>query len=204
MSPRRRFETFSKRNSPPRTPRKAGPRLAAKLFEQGTKTADDPVARYVLWRLASAEAAGAGEIATAFEYVDHSEQLYQVDALSTKADLLAAAAKALRRDCRQLGRPALGRYRGKLVDAALQDDKFEVAARFLMSAGIVGEKTRDSDLNHEVIARTHEVDRQRVKYAAVQKARQRCKRTPRTRTPIWRSASGSASSRETGTRDCRI
>ena len=50
------------------------PKLAAKLLEEGTATADDPTARFVLWRLAAETAAEAGDLSTSLEVVDKLDE----------------------------------------------------------------------------------------------------------------------------------
>ena len=66
--------------------------LAKKMVDQAGRTLDDPVARFVLLRVAHDMAAQAGDAETAVDAVDRLARAYDVDADAMKADALVKAA----------------------------------------------------------------------------------------------------------------
>jgi hypothetical protein len=146
-------------------------KLAEKLFEQGVATTDDPTARFVLWRLAAETAAEGGELAKSLEITDKLDEVYRVDGLAMKADLVGTAVKSSRTGPvdadagRQLVDTILS-----LADAAAARDEFELAGRLVKSAAVVGRRLKDLQLSRDLAARGHELERLKGKFAAVEKA----------------------------------
>ena len=133
--------------------------LATKLSEQAEKTADDPTARFVLWRLASTEAAAGGAAAAALAIVDKMQAKYELDLPAVKADLLVRRWKARmpaadRTPCGGIFDSAMG-----LADRAVADGDFETASRFAKVAGGAGRKIGDPQFKRSM-----------TKFPAIQKA----------------------------------
>ena len=142
--------------------------LAAKLFKQGTATSDDPVARFVLWRLASRSAARAGELANALEVVDKMQEQYDVDGLELKANLLADAVDTLRTGSSGAQKTVI--LGESLMNAAIAADNFDLANRLLKLANTAAYKANDVQMKREMQTRTRELNRLKQVFSLIQKA----------------------------------
>ena len=68
--------------------------LAKKLLADGQSARNDPAARYVLTQMAQEQAAAAGDMAAAFAAADDIAQVYDADALESKAKLAGTMLKS--------------------------------------------------------------------------------------------------------------
>lgn len=163
-------EIFGREFADARDPEKKAA-LAAKLFMQGQETTDDPVARFVLMRLACEMSADAGELTAPLDMVDRMQQLYDVDPLAIKAYLLEKVVGSMQPGAKpaatsqQVVDTAM-----QLIDEAVATDDFTVAGRFAKAAAAVARKSKDTALLREVTTRNRELDRQKQRFTAAKNA----------------------------------
>ena len=150
--------------------------LAKELDDEGDKTKDDPVARYVLWKLAVDSASKGGDLARSIDIVDKIQGQYEIDGDEMKADILTTAsarAGTSPRSCRGMADTAM-----RLADAAVAADNLELASRHAeLAAGRRG-GVKDPQYNRDVISREQEIEHLKTRFAAVEKARETLKDDP--------------------------
>jgi hypothetical protein len=102
--------------------------LAKKLRTDGVGTADDPVGRFVLLKMARDLAVAGGDLDIAGEVLDDVADRYEVDRLETKTDLLISASKSPQHpdDC--------SARLNALADDAVAADRYDLAKRALAAA----------------------------------------------------------------------
>jgi hypothetical protein len=143
--------------------------LAAKFLQQGTAAGDDPLTRFVLWRLGSHLAAKAGALDRAFEAADKMGEQYDVDRVELKADLLADMVDTLRPGSPAAQQTAI--LGEKLAEAAVAADNFDLANRLVKLASTAAHKTNDVQLKRQILLSSGEVSRLKQAFSPVQKAR---------------------------------
>jgi hypothetical protein len=145
--------------------------LAEKLANQAEKTADDPAARFVLLRLACEKAAEASGLTAALGLADRLRQLYDLDVLTLKADLLDKAAGAMSTAAPgSAASQQLADEATKLADEAVAADSFDLAGRFLRVAISAARKTKDQALLRRLEGRDREIARMKLRFVEVGKA----------------------------------
>ena len=114
--------------------------LAEKLFNEGKKTNDDPVSRYVLLREAGEYAASIGVPIAAVMAVDELDKGYEIDGLQQKSETLLESA-------RNVASPAAVdaaiRTAMSLAEEAVRADRFDLANQFFRAAKIAAAKSRE-------------------------------------------------------------
>ena len=141
--------------------------LAKKLIDQAGRTVDDPVARFVLLRVARDMAVQAGDVEIAMEAVERIVQTYDVNGVAMKVDSLlkaAAGAKSLE------SRKSIAEHSLALVQAALDADDYATADRLVQTALAAASRVRDSELTKKVMAWRTEVMEASQAYAEVKKS----------------------------------
>ena len=145
--------------------------LAVKLADQVGKMADDPAARFVLMHLACEKAAEAGELTGALGLADQLWQLYDLDVLPLKADLLDKAAGAIGTGTSaSAASQQLVDQATSLADEAVAADNFDLAGRFVRQALSAARKIKDPALLRRLEARDREVGRMKTRFMEVGKA----------------------------------
>ncbi len=141
--------------------------FAAKLFQEGVGTKEDPVARFVLLREARDLAVQGADPATAMRAIDELARWYAVDGLDMKASALeklgggtstAAAAKTL------------VDYALAAVHDAVDADAFDAATRLLKFAEAMARKTKSVPLVTSVLSCRKDLEQVRKENEAVQPA----------------------------------
>jgi hypothetical protein len=98
--------------------------LAKKMLGKAAETRDDPAGQFVLLKLAREIATQTGDGQTAFQAVDETARVFQVDGLEMKTEVLASLAKKARQ-------PAEHKFVVEqallLIEQAVAADKFELA-----------------------------------------------------------------------------
>jgi len=145
--------------------------LAVKLANQAGKMADDPAARFVLMHLACEKAAEAGGLKGALGLADQLRQLYDLDVLPLKADLLDKAAGAMGTGTSaSAASQQLVDQATSLADEAVAADNFDLAGRFVRQALSTARKIKDPALFRRLEARDREVGRMKTRFVEVGKA----------------------------------
>ena len=141
--------------------------LAVKLNEQGDAS-KDLVERYALWRIAADGASVAGEFSTAMEIVDKIQTQFDVDGDAMKADILgtgAARTMLTPEAARNLCETTL-----KLAGAATAREDWDAGAQFSKLATAAARRAKDPQFSRDVMARGHEIEHLKTRYAVVAKA----------------------------------
>lgn len=123
--------------------------LAKKMIDQAAETVDDPVARFVLLRVARDMASKAGDADTAIDAVDRIARTYDVDGTAMKVDsLLTAAPAAKSLDTRK----SVAEHSLALVQATLDAEDYPTANRLAETALAAARKVRDGALVKRTMA----------------------------------------------------
>jgi hypothetical protein len=144
---------------------------AVKLADQAEKMAGDPAARFVLMYFACEKAAEAGALTAALDLADRLRQLYDLDVLTLKADLLDKVAAAM-----GSGTPASAASQQfadqarLLADEAVAGDNFDLAGRLAKLALSAARKVKDPTLLRRLEARDREIGRLKIRFVEVGKA----------------------------------
>ena len=149
--------------------------LAQRLLQNAVETRDDPTARYVLLREASALAAPAGDLPTGLRAIDELAFSHQVEPLSLKLAFLAEAAKAAKtpEERRLLTDAYL-----VLLHQAVAAEAFEVAEPCASAAVASAKLSQDLPLFTRVEARAREIAAARKAAEDLQKLRETLRKTP--------------------------
>lgn len=160
-------EVFSKEFAEAKTAegRKA---LAETLLAQAHQTDNTPEQRFMLYRLAIGLLIEAGEYQKSFAAIDAMGSLFAITPLNVKWALLDETVKNRALD----NGTAVFMAALPLVDAATAADDFEMAQKLSRTALTAARKSRDRQAEQTVGLRDREIERQKVRYAAVQKALQ--------------------------------
>ncbi len=128
--------------------------LANKLFQQALGTADNPPARYVLFRMALDMASSTGELARTLDGVDEMARYYEIDWVRMKADLLERAMAGMRGArnpvllASEITDNALS-----VIDDAIAEDRFDIAHQVLKLALPASRRSGNAEYAGEVAAR---------------------------------------------------
>jgi formylglycine-generating enzyme required for sulfatase activity len=117
--------------------------LANKILQKGQETKDDPVARFVLLRLARDVALKAEDNALAWQAIDRLAEGYELDPWAMKAEIVVAAARQARKlpEHKVAAEQAL-----TVMHAALDADSCVVAQEMAKLALAEAGKARERDL----------------------------------------------------------
>lgn len=129
--------------------------LAQKLIELGLQTQGDPPGRYVLFEQAQELAVAAGNLALAFEAVDHSAKEFEVNGPMLKGAALLAISQNVRtpEEMKSVAVKLL-----QYVDEALALDDPDGAARAASAAASVARRAKDIPLLSKADAKLKECD----------------------------------------------
>jgi hypothetical protein len=141
--------------------------LVRTLLAQGQKSQDDPAAQLVFYREAQDLASQSGNVELAFQAVDATAAVFEVDAVALKNAALAAAAKVAKTP-EELGKVADG-YLG-LAEAALKTDDYDNADKAAAGAILAARRANATPLMTRVTARQREIAELRAKFEKVKKA----------------------------------
>lgn len=128
--------------------------LAKKLLDVGLATKDDPTARYVLFRLGKDIAADAGDAETSLLAVSRIDRHFVVDVLALKAGALARVVESLKDSG---GHQQLAPTIQRLIDEAVQQDRFDLALTMIPVATKSAREARSGDLVKQVAAKEDEI-----------------------------------------------
>jgi serine/threonine-protein kinase len=149
--------------------------LAKKLLEQSATTTAGPDAQYVFARMAGELAVDAGDRETAWAAADRMSETHNVDRLAMKAAVLALLAKAARSPAQH---KTLSSQALELMDQALEQNDFNVAASAGKVAVSEAGRARDKDSVQQARARTRELEQAMKAFAQVEEATVTLKQKP--------------------------
>jgi hypothetical protein len=149
--------------------------LAKKLLGKADETTDDPVARFVLLRLARDIATQAGDGQTAFQAIDAMAKMFQVDPLEMKIAVLTKGASTAQKPAHHkvIAGEAL-----KLADQAVSEDNFTAADKLGKLALAEARRAADNDLVTEAQRRITKSTDLAKAYEDVKAARLTVEKTP--------------------------
>lgn len=142
--------------------------LAESLLAQAHQTDNTPEQRFMLYRLAIGLLIEAGEYQRAFAAIDEMAGHFSISPLNVKWALLDESVKNRALD----NGTAVFMAALPLVDAAIAADDFEMAQKLSRTAVAAARKSRDRQAEQTIGLREREIERQKVRYSAVQKALQ--------------------------------
>lgn len=142
--------------------------LAKKLLGVGVATKDDPVNRFVLFRVARDIAAQQGDLKTAFSAIDRLDAEYETDALQMKVDAVTLAIKALKTPKEH---QACAAILAPLIDEAIASDRYDQAKSLADLALVSAREGRDSDRIKQMVAKLKEVEEVAVEFETVKEAK---------------------------------
>lgn len=128
--------------------------LAKNLLQRGIDTQGDPAGQYVLLRMAR-DYAVAADAGLAVQAVDELARSFQIDALTMKIETLTSLSKIAMI-------PAQGKMFAEtalaVADEAIAADNYDIAKQSTALALAAAKKTRDAELNKQVVNRAKEVE----------------------------------------------
>lgn len=130
--------------------------LARTLLKQARATADDPAARYVLCDEARQYALEAEDAELAIEAVEELAAHYRVELWDQYAETLATLAKDAKTP---LGRDGVLRLVDRLIETALDEDRYEEIPRLVEAGSTAAVKQRDPALRDYLQAKAEEAER---------------------------------------------
>ncbi len=128
--------------------------LSKKLLQEGIKTENDPVAKYVLLSEARDLAAQAGDVAGAFKCVDEMDRRFVIDAHAMKTAALNAAARGTRTP--EASKAVAEAYCAFAEAAASQDD-YDQAMILLSKAETAAKGAQNPALLQKIQSRSKEM-----------------------------------------------
>jgi hypothetical protein len=152
--------------------------LARKLLAQGVETANDPAARFVLFREARDLAAGAGDAAVACRAIELLDRYFAIDELAMTRETLARAAGARQGQGMGRGWGAIAFAANSAVRRAVMADDYETALRLLELAGNAARKSQDAELIRQAQERGREARWWAERFKQVKEAREVLKQKP--------------------------
>jgi hypothetical protein len=138
--------------------------LAHTLLEEAARSADDQVARWVMYREAQDLAAQAGDVRTAIEAVDAMAAVFDVDALPLQSAAVAAASKAAKTPGEF---SALTAVSLRLVEAFIAIDQYDAADKAANAALQYARRSNEPALIARCTTRTKDVAEARAKFGSL-------------------------------------
>lgn len=143
--------------------------LAKMFLEKSHQMTDDVEGRFVLYGLAEDIASQAGDRATAFEVVEETARVYEVDVLELKAETMSRLFKAAHD---QTERTALIQYSRQLIEEIVTEEHYDLAQQVGRDALTAAQRTTDKDLIQLFVKFTKDIKKQATAFAAYQKGRE--------------------------------
>jgi hypothetical protein len=150
-------------------------KFASRLLQEARATQDNSAARYVMMKVSRDISAQSGDLETALRTSDEIAEIYQVDAVKMKMEIVEKAAKTARlpAQSRTLAERAL-----TLMDDAAGHDDFDSARRLGDLAAEEAHKSHDASLLAAAQSRAENVDKLAKAYADVKAANEVLEKNP--------------------------
>ena len=141
--------------------------LAGKLLGEANRMGSDPAGQFVMFQLAADVAVQAGDGRTALGAVDQIAQIYDVDGIAMKTELLVELADGARSGVQQR---AIALRMLPVVAEAVAEDEYEAAVRLCRMAKAASQKGRDGALANRITALSNQVQQTEREYRKVEAA----------------------------------
>ena len=150
-------------------------KFASRLLEEARATADNPTARFVMMKVARDISFQVGDVETALRTVEEIAELYQVDGLKMKMEILGKAVKAARppAQSRTIAVCALA-----ILDDAARGDDLDTARQLGDLSLAEAHKSHDATLVAEVQSHLQNLDRLAKVNAEVKAANEALEKNP--------------------------
>jgi hypothetical protein len=149
--------------------------LARTLLDQADRTADDPAARWVLFREAQDLAAQVGDLHTAIQSVEGASLVFDVDPLILKSAAVAAAGKAAKTPPESA---ALAEVLLRMADDFIAADQYDQASKAVQDAAQHSRRSTQAALVARATAKTKEIADAKTRFASMKKSLETLARTP--------------------------
>jgi hypothetical protein len=149
--------------------------LARKLLMKAKESGADQTSQFLLLKLAKDVAIQAVDGQTAFEAIDRMDEVFQVDGLEMKCEVLAALSKKAR-----LGTDhrAIARQANEVIDAANEHDRFDLATELAELAISEANAAHDTELMKHIRSRMSSLRELKSACDEAQQAVETLKQTP--------------------------
>jgi hypothetical protein len=141
--------------------------LAGKLRREASQMDSDPAGRFVMFKLAADVAVRAGDGRAALGAVEEIAQVYDVDGVAMKTELLLELADVARSRIQQR---TLALRMLPIVAEAIAEDNYEAAERLCRMAKAAAQKGRDGALANRITALGNQVNQTEREYRKVEAA----------------------------------
>ena len=128
--------------------------LAKKMISDGDATTDDPVGKFVLYRIARNIAARQGDLATALEAIERIDEKYEIEKGEMQLEAATTAVKDLKKS-EEFRRAGL--LLEPFIDAAINANQFDQAKALAQLTSKCAKQGRDSDTASRVETKLLEI-----------------------------------------------
>jgi hypothetical protein len=149
--------------------------LAKKLLEKAMESQKDHLAEFVLLRLSKEMAEQASDGQTAFEAIEETDRVFQIDALEMKAEAIRKCAPAATTSDQHM---SLAEKAAEVSDQTFAKDDFTIAKPMIDLALGEAKKAKDETLIKRFAERKAEVERNAQAFESVKKAKAILEKTP--------------------------
>ncbi len=150
-------------------------KFASRLLQEARATLDDPTARYVMMKVARDISAQLGDVETALRTADEIAEIYQVDLVKMKTEILDKSVETARQPAqsRTIAECAL-----TLLEDAVRGDDFDTARQLGDLAVAEAHKSHDASLVAEAQSHVQDLDKLAKSYAEVKAANETLEKNP--------------------------
>jgi hypothetical protein len=141
--------------------------LAKNLLQRGIENSAEPAEQYVLLRMARDYAIAAADAGLAMQAVDELAHSFQIDPLTSKLETLTSLSKVTMIPVQG---KAFAETANAVADEAITADNYEIAKQATTLGLTAAKRTRDPDLNKQMVGRTKEVETLEAAYRGVKAA----------------------------------
>jgi hypothetical protein len=150
-------------------------KFAARLLQEARATLDDPTARFVMMKVARDISVQLGDVEAALRTAEEIAEVYQVDGLKMKMEILDKAVKTARQPAQSR---AIAEHALTLLDEAIRGEDFDAARQLGELAAAESHKAHDANLVAEVQSHVQDVDRLANASAKVKAANETLEKNP--------------------------
>ncbi len=141
--------------------------LAKKLLGEGTATKDDPVGRFVLWRIARDISAQQGDLAIAFDAIGRIAGEFEVDQMQMQVDAATAAVKVLKL---AKDHQVYAAMLAPLIDDAIAADRYGQARTFVELTLVCARESKDFERVKRMAAKSKLIEEIASEFEKVKEA----------------------------------
>jgi|SRR5579862_1068683 len=149
--------------------------LGLQLLEQAAKSQDDPSAQWVLLREAQDSAVQAAEVKLAFQAIELSAQVFDVDPLPLKNAAITAIGKSAKMPAENA---ALAEASRALIDELVRADQYDPADKAAAAAVQFARKSNDPSILFRATVRSKEIAEAKTMYQGLRSALETLAKSP--------------------------